>query len=98
MISNSAKICKMTTIYGDIEGILLDITDSGPEKLLHVVHISFEYVSKSDRKLRFGFFNTSIEDVSKIEVLNKGYKPYFDLLFEGNIDYNSFENLREEWK
>lgn len=89
------KICEIKHYDESIEGILLDITQSGSELLTSMIYIDEKTLSK---KLRFGFFYMNEKDVSKIKVLDKSFLPYFELIFSGQVDHDDLYTLRTEWK
>jgi len=84
------KICKIIFYNEEIEGVLLDIQESGVEMLASMIWI--------EEKLRFGYFYIDEKDIPKIKVLDKSFKPYFDAIFEDRVDHDDLYTLRQEWK
>lgn len=89
------KICKIIQYNEEVEGVLLDIQKSGVEMLASIIWIEEKFIST---KLRFGYFYIDKKDISKIKVLDKSFKPYFDAIFEDRVDHDDLYNLRQEWK
>ena len=78
------KICVVRTEDGTLEGVLLDYI----EEVATIVYISNHDMLRC---------STFIID-PKIVFILESYKEYFDLLFDGQIDFDEFHDLATNWE